>query len=126
MELFLVDEEDCRFKATVMHEPYFFLVPEDRITETGTYDGGGGATDNGGLDDGGSDDGGSDDGDMRLRYGDFVAAASRWWGPRGLSRAEVLRRWTLTRPTTWGDGPGLRGAGPCSRWCSTAWTSCRG
>ena len=34
MELFLIDEEHRRFKATVVHEPYFYLIPEDEEHQT--------------------------------------------------------------------------------------------
>ena len=34
MELFLIDDEDRRFNATVLHEPYFYLIPEDDATSS--------------------------------------------------------------------------------------------
>ena len=56
VELFLIDKEDRRFKSTVVHEPYFFLIPKERTAKTGTHDGSGG---------GAADDGGSDERELR-------------------------------------------------------------
>ena len=107
VELFLINEEDRWFKATVVHEPYFFLVPKDRIAETGTYNDGSGAADEDQSDE-------LDDGELRLRYGDLVAAAERRWGPWAACGRWCCVRRTSTRPTTWGGQPCPRGGGPCS------------
>eukprot|EP00581_Thalassiosira_minuscula_P005178 CAMPEP_0183736688 /NCGR_PEP_ID=MMETSP0737-20130205/49979_1 /TAXON_ID=385413 /ORGANISM="Thalassiosira miniscula, Strain CCMP1093" /LENGTH=216 /DNA_ID=CAMNT_0025970759 /DNA_START=39 /DNA_END=686 /DNA_ORIENTATION=- len=35
VELFLIDEEHRHFKATVVYEPYFYLIPEDKTSNNG-------------------------------------------------------------------------------------------
>jgi DNA polymerase epsilon subunit 1 len=94
VELFLIDEDRRRFKATVVHEPYFYLIPEDRTSSSTsttlmTTTAAGGGTD---------DVRAQDAHDLQFHYQELLAALTRTYRPRGLNRAEAVRKMDLDAP----------------------------
>lgn len=102
VEFFLIDEENRRFKATVVHEPYFYLIPEDKtqgqsssITAT-TF---GSSTSRTSaarkkLEELHS----HDKHDLQFNYQELLAALLRLYQPKGLNRVEILRKMDLDAP----------------------------
>lgn len=86
VELFLFDEEHRRFKATVVHEPYFFLIPEDR-----TVDASGAASMSMGI----NKEDSHDQQDLHTHYQDLTVSLLRLYQPKGLNRIELLRKMDL-------------------------------
>jgi len=86
VELFLIDEENRKFKATVVHEPYFFLIPEDK-----TSAGFGVASTSGDVK-------AHDVHELQARYQELTSAILRLYQPRGLNRVEILRKMDLDAP----------------------------
>ena len=124
VELFLIDEENRRFKATVVYEPYFYLIPEDRTAAGGAGIVGGGcgsnaaARGNAANDD---KDGEEDDlqavdkQELQSHYQDLLTTLLRLYQPRGLNRVEILRKMDLDAPNhlgahsqTYGGRPVLK------------------
>ena len=86
VELFLIDEENRKFKATVAHEPYFFLIPEDK-TAAGF-----------GVASGGDDVKANDKHELQTQYQELISTIVRLYQPRGLNRVEILRKMDLDAP----------------------------
>jgi DNA polymerase epsilon subunit 1 len=78
LELFLIDEEQRRFKATLVYEPYFYVLPETPP-------------------DGGGPLGSSQDDllDLEAAYQELTAALLRLYRPLGLNRIQVQRKMDL-------------------------------
>ncbi len=87
VELFLIDEENRKFKATVAHEPYFFLIPEDK-----TAAGFGVASGNS------ADVKANDVHELQAHYQDLTSTIIRLYQPRGLNRVEIIRKMDLDAP----------------------------
>ena len=107
LELFLIDEEQRKFKATVVYEPYFYVVPKDDEGSHGTIVGGTGAN----IDKMQRED----VLDLESKYQDLSATLNRLYRPMGLNRAEVQRKMDLdannhlgTRSQTLGGRPVLK------------------
>ena len=86
VELFCIDADDRRFKCTVVHEPYFYVVPEDRTTDgmAGRGDAGRQRED--------------DAQDLQGTYQELLAAMTRDYQPLGLKSVVVERRMDLDSP----------------------------
>ena len=110
VELFLIDGEKRRFKATVVHQPYFFLIPEDKtvgvgaaMTTTMMVVGGGGCG-NGASTSSADAERRTDElraqdaHDLQYHYQDLLAALTRLYQPSGLRGAEILRKMDLDAP----------------------------
>ena len=117
MELFLIDGEKRRFKATVVHQPYFFLIPEDKTVGVGAAmtttammmvggcgSGSGGTSSSADADANASAKGRADElraqdaHDLQYHYQDLLAALTRLYQPLGLRGAEILRKMDLDAP----------------------------
>ena len=90
VELFLIDDENRRFKATVVHEPYFFLFPEDKTSSSAGLGHGGARSE--------EELRALDQQDLQSHYQELLAALLRSFQPKGLSRAEILRKMDLDAP----------------------------
>lgn len=86
VELFLIDEENRRFKATVVYEPYFYLIPEDKTSASI------GVASNSG------DVKANDTHDLQAHYQELTSTILRLYQPRGLNRVEILRKMDLDAP----------------------------
>jgi len=84
VELFLIDEENRKFKATVAHEPYFFLIPEDKTAA--------------GFGVSSGDMKANDVHELQTHYQDLTSTIIRMYQPRGLNRVEILRKMDLDAP----------------------------
>lgn len=90
LELFLIDQDGGRFKATVVHEPYFYIVPSmDDIR--GTNMGGVGVH-------GSTKPLEEDLLDLESNHQELLAALNRVYKPLGLNRVEVMRKMDLDAP----------------------------
>ena len=75
----------------MVHEPYFFLLPEDKTSSAGAGLGHGGARSEEELR-------ALDQQDLQSHYQELLAALLRSYQPKGLSRAEILRKMDLDAP----------------------------
>ena len=94
VELFLIDGENRRFKATVAHEPYFFLIPQDKTTNnssSGSMMMGGKSVDKEEL-------ANQDQQYLQSTYQELLTTLLRVYQPKGLARIEVLRKMDLDAP----------------------------
>ncbi len=108
VELFLTDEENRRFKATVIHEPYFYLIPEDKTQGQGsssittTFIGSGNTTTTTTSTSATSKKmeelHSHDKHDLQFNYQELLAALLRLYQPKGLNRVEILRKMDLDAP----------------------------
>ncbi|KAL7551487.1 hypothetical protein ACHAWF_014678 [Thalassiosira exigua] len=110
VELFLIDEEHRRFKATVIHEPYFYLLMEDEGPGEGGRGGGAGGA--GGTGGDREELRASDLLDLQTRHQELLAALHRTYRPKGLNRAEVRRLMDLDAPNHLGPRSQILGGRP--------------
>jgi len=86
VELFCVDADDRRFKCTVVHEPYFYVVPEDKTSDNL-------------IGHGNAEQRREDDAqDLQGAYQELLAALTRNYQPLGLKSVVVERRMDLDSP----------------------------
>ena len=111
VEIFLIDEEKRRFKATVLHEPYFYLLPEDK-TRSGTASSSSSSsmtiTDSSSLSCSMTQTKVNelrvqDAQDLQFHYQELLDTLHRVYQPKGLNRAEILRKMDLDAPNHLGS-----------------------
>eukprot|EP00571_Detonula_confervacea_P015151 CAMPEP_0172308022 /NCGR_PEP_ID=MMETSP1058-20130122/8746_1 /TAXON_ID=83371 /ORGANISM="Detonula confervacea, Strain CCMP 353" /LENGTH=2557 /DNA_ID=CAMNT_0013020353 /DNA_START=95 /DNA_END=7768 /DNA_ORIENTATION=- len=110
VELFLFDEENRRFKATVVHEPYFFLIPEDKTLHGSG--GGGGMGMMGSSTNNKQEVHSHDEQDLQTHYQDLLRSLLRLYQPKGLNRVEILRKMDLDAPNHLGHRSQTLGGRP--------------
>ena len=117
VELFLIDEENRRFKATVVHEPYFYLIPEDKtqqgqgshmmmMSSTTTFASPTATTTSASSSSSAAAAASKkleemhshDKHDLQFNYQELLAALLRLYQPKGLNRVEILRKMDLDAP----------------------------
>ena len=86
VELFLIDEDDRKFKATVVHEPYFYVIPEDKTSASI------------GVASNSADVKANDAHELQAHYQEITSTILRLYQPRGLNRVEILRKMDLDAP----------------------------
>ncbi|KAL7468775.1 hypothetical protein ACHAXS_009012 [Conticribra weissflogii] len=116
VELFLIDEEKRPFKATVVYEPYFYLIPEDKthgamprmdfsgkksIQHANRKD-----------DEKLTQQQKEDQRELESRYQDLISSLNRLYQPRGLNRIEILRKMDLDAANHLGRQSQLLGGRP--------------
>ena len=108
VEIFLIDEEKRRFKATVLHEPYFYLLPEEK-TRSGTASiSSMTITDSSSLSCSMTQTKLNelrvqDAQDLQFHYQELLATLHRVYQPKGLNRAEIIRKMDLDAPNHLGS-----------------------
>ena len=94
VELFLIDEENRRFTATVVYEPYFYLIPDDKDLNNSNSMMGNVSSSNINAEELHA----VDQQELQSHYQELLSSIVRNYQPKGLNRVEIVRKMDLDAP----------------------------
>ena len=106
VELFLIDDENRKFKSTVVYEPYFYLIPDDKGLVNSM--GGSGGTNTTNMEELHS----LDQQELQSHYQELLSSINRHYQSKGLTKVEIVRKMDLDAPNHLGTHSQTLGGRP--------------